>query len=161
MAFGGFCFRYSELLRHVAADFVAKSWTIDHAGRHAIDIDVVLADLESKAFGDAAEAPLRGRVGKPPGPAPHSESAAHIDDLAVAPCNHSRQYSPDGVKASVHVERDDLVELVRRRLRAGLADGAGAAGDVDQDVDLTERIQRCLRGGVTLRGVGHIATDHD
>ena len=40
-----------------------------------------------------------------------------------------------GVEAAVHVERDDLVELLRRGLHAGLADRAGAAGDVDQDVD--------------------------
>ncbi len=122
-------------LRHVGADLFAKARAVDHAGRDAIDVDVVLADFEREALGDAAQAPFRRRVGHAAGAAAHAEGAADIDDLAVALLDHGRQHGAHGVEAAVHVERDDLVEFFRRGLHAGLADRARAAGDIDQDVD--------------------------
>src|SRR5262249_44965753 len=47
----------AELFRHLGADLVAEARPIDHAGRHAIDVDVVGPDLERKALGDAAQPP--------------------------------------------------------------------------------------------------------
>ena len=67
-----------------------------------------------------------------------------------------------GVEAAVHVERDDVVELLRRGLHAGLADRSRAAGDVDQDVDAAaEGLVGLLRGCVALLGVGQVAGDDD
>ena len=117
------------------ADLVAEARAVDHAGRDAVDVDVVGADLEREALGDAAQPPLRRRIGHAAGAAAHAEGAADIDDLAVALRHHGRQRRPHGVEAAVHVERDDVVELVRRGLDAGLADRARAAGDIHQDVD--------------------------
>src|SRR5579864_2020107 len=51
-------FRDAELLSHVAADLFAEARTIDHAGCHAIDVDVVLADFERKTLGDATQPPF-------------------------------------------------------------------------------------------------------
>src|SRR5579863_4399486 len=69
----GFFFRDAELLRHVAAHFFAEARAVDHAGRNAIDVDIVLADLERKALGDAAQPPFRSRVGDTPRAAAHAE----------------------------------------------------------------------------------------
>ena len=66
------------------------------------------------------------------------------------------------MEAAVHVEGDDLVELLRRGLHAGLADRAGAAGDVDQNVDAAaEGVLGGRDRGLALFGVGEIAGDHD
>src|SRR5580692_10157211 len=35
----GFFFRDAELLRHVAADFLAEAGAVDHPGRDAVDVD--------------------------------------------------------------------------------------------------------------------------
>ena len=135
VALRGLLDRDVELLRHVGADLVAEARPVDHAGRHVIDVDVVLPDFEREALGDAAQAPFRGRIGHAAGAPAHAERAADIDDLAVALRHHGGQHRMHGVEAAAHVQRDDLVELVRRRLRAGLADRPRAARDVDQDVD--------------------------
>src|SRR5580693_5116367 len=119
-----FFFRYAEPLRHVAADFFAKTRSIDHAGGDAVDVDIVLADLERETLGDAAQPPFGGRVGDTPGAATHAEGAADIDDLAVTLIDHGWQHRAHGVEAAVHVECDDLVKFLRRRLYAGLADRA-------------------------------------
>ena len=67
-----------------------------------------------------------------------------------------------GVEAAAHVQRDDLVELVVRRLRAGLADRPGAARDVDQDVDApAECVLRGLRGALAGGRAGHVAWNDD
>ena len=124
-----------EALGHVGADFFAKARSVDHAGRDAIDVDVVLADFEREALGDAAQAPFRGGIGHASGAPAHAEGAADIDDLAVALRDHGRQHAVHDVEAAVHVERDDVVEFFRRGLDAGLADRSGAAGDVDEDID--------------------------
>ena len=84
VALGGLLLRDAELLRHVAADFFAETRAVDHAGRNAVDVDVVLADFERKTLGDAAQAPFGGRIGHAPGAPAHAEGAADIDDLAVA-----------------------------------------------------------------------------
>ena len=144
---GCFLDRDVELLRHVGADLVAEARTVDHAGRDVIDVDVVLPDFEREALGDAAQAPFRGRIGHAAGAPAHAERAADIDDLAVALRHHGGQHRVHGVETAAHVEGDDLVELVRRRLRAGLADRPGAARDVDQNVDAAaELVLRGLRG---------------
>src|SRR5712692_5817853 len=106
----------AKAARHAGADLVAEARTIDHPGRDAVDIDVVGADLEREALGDAAQAPFGGRIGHAPGAPAHAEGAADIDDLAVALRHHGRQHAAHGVEAAVHVERDDVVEFLRRRL---------------------------------------------
>src|ERR1700674_4429897 len=111
-----------EPARHVGAHLLAKARAIDHARRHAIDIDVVGTDLEGKALGDAAQPPLRCRIGHATGTAAHAERAADIDDLAVALRHHRGQDAAHGMEAAVHIEGDDRIELRRGRLDAGLAD---------------------------------------
>ena len=91
-------------------------------GRDAIDVDVVGADLEREALGDAAQPPLRRGIGHAAGAPAHAEGAADIDDLAVALRHHGRQHAAHGVEAAIHVEGDDVVEFLRRGLHAGLAD---------------------------------------
>src|SRR5712691_7887467 len=44
----------AEPRRHVAADLLAEARTVDHAGRHAVDVEVIAADLERVALCDAA-----------------------------------------------------------------------------------------------------------
>src|SRR5271156_966224 len=124
MSLRGFFFRYAELLRHVAAVFFPETGTVNHARRDAVDVDVVLADFERKTLGDATQPPFGGRIRHASGAAAHAEGAPDIDDLAVVLVDHGRQHRSHGVEAAVHVERDDLVELFRRRLYAGLADRA-------------------------------------
>src|SRR5262245_46851515 len=82
--------RDAEPRRHVGADLVAEARAVDHAGRDAVDVDVVGADLEREALGDAAQPPLRCRIGHAPGAAAHAEGAAHVDDLAVTLRHHGR-----------------------------------------------------------------------
>src|SRR5580698_1240030 len=74
----GLFFGYAELLRHVAADFLAEAGAIDHARRDAVDVDVVLADFKREAFGDAAQAPFGSRIRHAPGAAAHAEGSPDI-----------------------------------------------------------------------------------
>src|ERR1700722_15916153 len=55
--FGGLLFGNAELGGHVAADFFAKARPVDHSGRDAVDVDVVLTDLQRETLGDAAKSP--------------------------------------------------------------------------------------------------------
>src|ERR1700722_3077823 len=148
VALGGFCDADIEPFRHVGADLVTETRPVDHARRDAIDVDVVLADFERKAFGDAAQAPFRCRIGHAAGAAAHAEGASDIDDLAVALRDHGRQYAAHGVKRAVHVERDDGIEFFRRGVDAGLADRSRTAGDIDQNVDATVVACLGLGGGI-------------
>src|SRR4029079_1081954 len=66
MQFGGLVDGDAQTRRHVGTDLVAEPGTIDHSRGDAIDIDVVGADLEGEALGDAAQPPLRRGIGHPP-----------------------------------------------------------------------------------------------
>ena len=54
------------------------------------------------------------------------EARAAGTDAIVVPCDLTDpkqcEHAAHGVEAAVHVEGDDVVELLRRRLHAGLAD---------------------------------------
>src|SRR5712691_754917 len=161
VALGRFVDGDAEALRHVGTNLVAEARPVDHAGRDAIDVDVVGADLERKALGDAAQPPLGGGIGHAAGAPAHSERAADIDDLAVALGHHGRQHAAHGVKAAVHVERDDVVEFLRRRFHAGLADRPRAAGDVDQNVDAAIGALRRRGHVLALPRIGEVAGHDD
>jgi len=85
-----------------------------------------------------------------------------LTSLAVTLLDHGRQHATHGVKAAVHVERDDLIEFLRRRFDAGLADRARPAGDIDENVDTTAINFLCfLCRHFALRGIGQIAGNDD
>ncbi len=65
------------------------------------------------------------------------------------------------VEATGHVECDDLVELGAGSFPAGLAHRAGAAGDVDQNVDFVEGGDGLVHHGLAAGGVGQVTRrDH-
>src|SRR5205807_6861889 len=84
MARGRLFDRDGEAARHLGAHLLAEAWAVDHAGRHAVDVDVVRPGFEREALGDAAQAPFRRGIRHAPGASAHAEGAAHVDDLAVA-----------------------------------------------------------------------------
>src|ERR1700680_3421382 len=87
-------------LGHIDADFVAKARTVDHSGRHAVDVDVVGAGLEREALGNSTQTPFGCGIGHAACTASHAERAADIDDLAVALRHHGGKRGAHGVEAT-------------------------------------------------------------
>src|SRR5207248_5490268 len=111
---------------------------------------------------DAAQHAFGCRIGHTAGASAHAEGPADVDNLAIALRHHCREYRAHGVEAAVHVERDDVIELVLAGLYAGLADWPRAAGNIDKDVNSFAVVgarRLCCRGA--LCPVGHVTADDD
>ena len=161
MAFGCLFRGDLETRGHLRAYLVAEARAVDHAWGDAVDVDAVRAGLEREALGDAAQAPLGGGIRHATGAPAHAEGAADVDDLAAAPRDHAGQHRAHGVEAALHVEIDDLIELLRRGLPAGLADRAGTPGHIDQHIDALAQCLGFFREVRAGRGVGDVAFDDD
>ena len=83
-----------------------------------------------------------------------------MDDAAATGRDHRRQQRAAHQEGAADIDREHLVPVGETEIEHA-AVGIVSGGAVDQHVDLQERLERGLRGGIDLALAGDIAGDGD
>ena len=106
------------------------------AGRDAVHIDAIVADLARQRPRKSDHAGLGGgHVGEIRA-AGHAESAAHVDDLAALLLEHMRNGEPRAQEHAAQMHLDHVIPGLHRHI--GEFGGIKHSGIVDENVDGAE-----------------------